>query len=207
MEQENLTTSLVWARFSMGWIRIFWVPNIILERTLRSVSWIGCQTELKMNLCMWVAWLSKSSCTLLHVGICTFFMKSLLNLFNDMIIYFLLSIKLIAYPAPIHIEKWIFCVLFMFLEEVCCLSPYCQNRWKCSYGYYLFQHWTSIQELVRHFWSSYPITTAYLYNKVIFLSFYKMFHSFWAVGSWIISLGQLSHSQLTLFHSWSNELV
>ncbi|RZS02829.1 hypothetical protein BHM03_00032917 [Ensete ventricosum] len=30
-------------------------------------------------------------------------------------------------------------------------------------------HWTSIQELLRHFWSSYPITTSYLYNKVIFL--------------------------------------
>ncbi|KAG6469745.1 hypothetical protein ZIOFF_070676 [Zingiber officinale] len=28
-------------------------------------------------------------------------------------------------------------------------------------------HWMSIQELLRHFWSSYPITTAYLYNKVI----------------------------------------
>ncbi|XP_078162778.1 general transcription and DNA repair factor IIH subunit TFB1-1-like isoform X2 [Carex rostrata] len=30
----------------------------------------------------------------------------------------------------------------------------------------LMQHWTSIQELLRHFWSSYPITTAGLYNKV-----------------------------------------
>ncbi|XP_072962843.1 general transcription and DNA repair factor IIH subunit TFB1-1-like [Typha angustifolia] len=30
----------------------------------------------------------------------------------------------------------------------------------------LLHHWTSIQELLRHFWSSYPITTAYLYNKV-----------------------------------------
>ncbi|XP_057983242.1 general transcription and DNA repair factor IIH subunit TFB1-1 isoform X2 [Malania oleifera] len=29
----------------------------------------------------------------------------------------------------------------------------------------LLHHWTSIQELLRHFWSSYPITTAYLYNK------------------------------------------
>lgn len=28
-------------------------------------------------------------------------------------------------------------------------------------------HWTSIQELLRHFWSSYPITTSYLYNKVL----------------------------------------
>ncbi|XP_074591941.1 general transcription and DNA repair factor IIH subunit TFB1-1-like [Curcuma longa] len=28
-------------------------------------------------------------------------------------------------------------------------------------------HWMSIQELLRHFWSSYPITTAYLYNKVL----------------------------------------
>ncbi|KAJ1703568.1 hypothetical protein LUZ63_003347 [Rhynchospora breviuscula] len=30
----------------------------------------------------------------------------------------------------------------------------------------LMHHWTSIQELLRHFWSSYPITTAGLYNKV-----------------------------------------
>ncbi|KAK1269455.1 putative RNA polymerase II transcription factor B subunit 1-1 [Acorus gramineus] len=31
----------------------------------------------------------------------------------------------------------------------------------------LLHHWSSIQELLRHFWSSYPITTAYLYNKVL----------------------------------------
>ncbi|KAK9268589.1 hypothetical protein L1049_000343 [Liquidambar formosana] len=30
----------------------------------------------------------------------------------------------------------------------------------------LLHHWTSIQELLRHFWSSYPITTTYLYTKV-----------------------------------------
>uniref|UniRef100_A0A1D1Y4L8 Putative RNA polymerase II transcription factor B subunit 1-1 n=1 Tax=Anthurium amnicola TaxID=1678845 RepID=A0A1D1Y4L8_9ARAE len=30
----------------------------------------------------------------------------------------------------------------------------------------ILEHWASIQELLRHFWSSYPITTAYLYNKV-----------------------------------------
>lgn len=31
----------------------------------------------------------------------------------------------------------------------------------------LLHHWTSIQELLRHFWSSYPVTTSYLYNKVL----------------------------------------
>ncbi|GKV44561.1 hypothetical protein SLEP1_g51730 [Rubroshorea leprosula] len=30
----------------------------------------------------------------------------------------------------------------------------------------LLHHWTSIIELLRHFWSSYPLTTTYLYNKV-----------------------------------------
>ncbi|KAK0592050.1 hypothetical protein LWI29_012457 [Acer saccharum] len=30
----------------------------------------------------------------------------------------------------------------------------------------LLQHWTCIQELLKHFWSSYPITTPYLYAKV-----------------------------------------
>ncbi|KAJ3679186.1 hypothetical protein LUZ60_017197 [Juncus effusus] len=30
----------------------------------------------------------------------------------------------------------------------------------------LLHNWTSIQELLRHFWSSYPISTAGLYNKV-----------------------------------------
>ncbi|KAK4344483.1 hypothetical protein RND71_034659 [Anisodus tanguticus] len=30
----------------------------------------------------------------------------------------------------------------------------------------LLLHWTSIQELLKHFWSSYPITTKYLYTKV-----------------------------------------
>ncbi|OVA05707.1 BSD [Macleaya cordata] len=30
----------------------------------------------------------------------------------------------------------------------------------------LLHHWISIQELLKHFWSSYPITTAYLYTKV-----------------------------------------
>ncbi|KAE8691029.1 BTF2-like transcription factor [Hibiscus syriacus] len=30
-----------------------------------------------------------------------------------------------------------------------------------------FQHWTSIIELLKHFWSSYPITTSYLYVKVV----------------------------------------
>ncbi|KAF8712914.1 hypothetical protein HU200_028695 [Digitaria exilis] len=30
----------------------------------------------------------------------------------------------------------------------------------------LMDHWTAIQELLRHFWSSYPITSAVLYNKV-----------------------------------------
>lgn len=31
----------------------------------------------------------------------------------------------------------------------------------------LMDQWTSIQELLRHFWSSYPLTTTYLYNKVL----------------------------------------
>ncbi|KAH9804453.1 General transcription and DNA repair factor IIH subunit TFB1-1 [Citrus sinensis] len=30
----------------------------------------------------------------------------------------------------------------------------------------LLYHWMSIQELLKHFWSSYPITTPYLYSKV-----------------------------------------
>ncbi|PIA59420.1 hypothetical protein AQUCO_00400358v1 [Aquilegia coerulea] len=30
----------------------------------------------------------------------------------------------------------------------------------------LLHHWASIQELLKHFWSSYPITTNYLYQKV-----------------------------------------
>ncbi|KAF3616187.1 putative RNA polymerase II transcription factor B subunit 1-1 [Capsicum annuum] len=30
----------------------------------------------------------------------------------------------------------------------------------------LLLHWTSIQELLKHFWSSYPITTKYFYTKV-----------------------------------------
>ncbi|XP_073272635.1 general transcription and DNA repair factor IIH subunit TFB1-1-like isoform X2 [Primulina huaijiensis] len=30
----------------------------------------------------------------------------------------------------------------------------------------LLHHWTSIQELLKHFWSSYPVTTKYLYVKV-----------------------------------------
>ncbi|XP_052207026.1 general transcription and DNA repair factor IIH subunit TFB1-1-like isoform X2 [Diospyros lotus] len=30
----------------------------------------------------------------------------------------------------------------------------------------LLLHWTSIQELLKHFWSSYPITTSYLFVKV-----------------------------------------
>ncbi|KAL3821343.1 hypothetical protein ACJIZ3_007248 [Penstemon smallii] len=30
----------------------------------------------------------------------------------------------------------------------------------------LLHHWTSIQELLKHFWSSYPITEKYLYEKV-----------------------------------------
>ncbi|KAJ1267305.1 hypothetical protein BS78_07G046100 [Paspalum vaginatum] len=30
----------------------------------------------------------------------------------------------------------------------------------------LMDHWTAIQELLRHFWSSYPVTSAVLYNKV-----------------------------------------
>lgn len=37
---------------------------------------------------------------------------------------------------------------------------------------YCFQHWISIQELLRHFWSSYPITTSYLYTKVSSDSFF-----------------------------------
>lgn len=30
----------------------------------------------------------------------------------------------------------------------------------------LLYHWTSLQELLKHYWSSYPITTTYLYTKV-----------------------------------------
>lgn len=30
----------------------------------------------------------------------------------------------------------------------------------------LMDHWAAIQELLQHFWSSYPITTSVLYNKV-----------------------------------------
>ncbi|CAH8327108.1 unnamed protein product [Eruca vesicaria subsp. sativa] len=30
----------------------------------------------------------------------------------------------------------------------------------------VLHHWTSIQELLKHFWSSYPITTTYLHTKV-----------------------------------------
>jgi len=36
----------------------------------------------------------------------------------------------------------------------------------CSCGKSCLQHWTSLQELLRHYWSSYPITTMYLYSKV-----------------------------------------
>ncbi|KAG7600659.1 BSD domain [Arabidopsis suecica] len=35
----------------------------------------------------------------------------------------------------------------------------------------VLHHWTSIQELLRHFWSSYPITTTYLHTKVMLLQF------------------------------------
>ena len=31
---------------------------------------------------------------------------------------------------------------------------------------YFSQHWTAIQEFLRHFWSSYPVTSAVLYNMV-----------------------------------------
>ncbi|XP_031739948.1 general transcription and DNA repair factor IIH subunit TFB1-1 isoform X1 [Cucumis sativus] len=31
----------------------------------------------------------------------------------------------------------------------------------------LLHHWISIQELLKHFWSSYPITTSYLYTKIL----------------------------------------
>ncbi|KAJ6795058.1 putative RNA polymerase II transcription factor B subunit 1-1 [Iris pallida] len=31
----------------------------------------------------------------------------------------------------------------------------------------LMHHWTSIQELLRHFWSSYPVTTVYLSKKIL----------------------------------------
>ncbi|XP_038974694.1 general transcription and DNA repair factor IIH subunit TFB1-1-like isoform X2 [Phoenix dactylifera] len=44
-----------------------------------------------------------------------------------------------------------------------CVLDMLPNRTKDE----LLHHWTSIQELLRHFWSSYPITTAYLYNKVL----------------------------------------
>ncbi|KVH99257.1 BSD-like protein [Cynara cardunculus var. scolymus] len=36
----------------------------------------------------------------------------------------------------------------------------------------LLLHWTSIQELLKHFWSSYPITTSYLYAKVVSVRFH-----------------------------------
>ncbi|XP_039003077.1 general transcription and DNA repair factor IIH subunit TFB1-1-like isoform X2 [Hibiscus syriacus] len=32
----------------------------------------------------------------------------------------------------------------------------------------LLHHWTSIIELLKHFWSSYPITTSYLYAKLLY---------------------------------------
>ncbi|ANM59715.1 BSD domain (BTF2-like transcription factors, Synapse-associated proteins and DOS2-like proteins) [Arabidopsis thaliana] len=35
----------------------------------------------------------------------------------------------------------------------------------------VLHHWTSIQELLKHFWSSYPITTTYLHTKVMLLQF------------------------------------
>ncbi|PWA98955.1 hypothetical protein CTI12_AA013640 [Artemisia annua] len=49
----------------------------------------------------------------------------------------------------------------------------------------LLLHWTSIQELLKHFWSSYPITTTYLYTKVIsaLLSYYVEFVPFVVIFS------------------------
>ncbi|GER45942.1 transcription factor-related family protein [Striga asiatica] len=35
------------------------------------------------------------------------------------------------------------------------------KEWSC-----ILQHWTSVQELLKHYWSSYPITTKYLTTKV-----------------------------------------
>ncbi|KAF3790052.1 putative RNA polymerase II transcription factor B subunit 1-1 [Nymphaea thermarum] len=40
------------------------------------------------------------------------------------------------------------------------------DRLPCRTKEELLLHWTSIQELLQHFWSSYPVTSAYLYAKV-----------------------------------------
>lgn len=61
----------------------------------------------------------------------------------------------------------------------------------------LLQHWTSVQELLKHFWSSYPITTKYLYNKVIIW--------FIVLGSFIIDL--ICEQVLPISHSSFSAVV
>jgi len=54
-----------------------------------------------------------------------------------------------------------------------------------SVNYLFSQHWTAIQELLRHFWSSYPITSAVLYNKVYLPHRYQHCFVTHGVFSWI----------------------
>ncbi|KAJ4838255.1 hypothetical protein Tsubulata_011329 [Turnera subulata] len=64
----------------------------------------------------------------------------------------------------------------------------------------LLYHWMSIQELLRHYWSSYPITTTYLYTKVktmiLFLIFIVAYNGKFKVDLLFCNLQHLQVSRL-----------
>jgi hypothetical protein len=79
----------------------------------------------------------------------------------------------VLFEIIFFVELYILCDVILFCHyhikfhthefELVCIDGISVN---CIFS----QHWTDIQELLHHFWSSYPITNAVLCNKVFFLS-------------------------------------
>lgn len=128
----------------MDWPRISQVPNISWERMFKRVYWTGCLSQLRRNCYMWV------DGNLLKLYIAAF-RKTFTKLHYLYLIHSRLSMPLKnTFPRVIvYFINLGFLAILMFIRSV-----------------FFFQHWISIQELLRHFWSSYPITTSYLYAKV-----------------------------------------
>ncbi|TVU46426.1 hypothetical protein EJB05_05961, partial [Eragrostis curvula] len=60
----------------------------------------------------------------------------------------------------------------------------------------LMDHWTAIQELLRHFWSSYPITNVVLYNKVCL--HHLFLYTFASLGS--IQVQRVKDAMTQIYH-------
>lgn len=137
----------------MLWPIVSQPPNIISVKILMRVFWTGCQRKLKRNYCMWDFFVSV-------IDIATLYSEDIRHHYLLDNCWSFICCVLTQGCAILYKLFFFFIWSLYFQILVCVLQSFPYKNSQC------FQHWTSILELLKHFWASYPITTSYLYAKV-----------------------------------------